>query len=166
MLNLITDPWLPVRRRHSGRCTIRPAQITESIADDPVIAIDWPRADFRIATLELLIGLLATTCPPRDHDAWLDAWEVPPDPVILDAAFAFVAHAFALDGDGPRFLQDFEDLISDPEPIERLLIEAPGASTVRDNTDLLVHRGRVANPSYSPHSRDSLTGMGQTPEIA
>jgi CRISPR system Cascade subunit CasA len=69
VLNLITDAWLPVRRLHSGRCTIRPSQLTETICDDPVIAIDWPRADFRIATLELLIGLLATACPPHDHDS-------------------------------------------------------------------------------------------------
>jgi len=145
MLNLITDPWLPVRRLHSGRGTIRPAQVTETIADDPVIAIDWPRADFRIATLELLIGLLATACPPRDHDSWLELWDKPPDPSALDAAFAPIAHAFTLDGDGPRFVQDFEDLVSDSEPIERLLIEAPGASTTRNNTDLLVHRSRVSN---------------------
>jgi CRISPR system Cascade subunit CasA len=145
MLNLVTDAWLPVRRLHSGRCTIRPAQLTETIGDDPVVAIDWPRADFRMATLELLIGLLATVLPPRDHDAWLDSWEVPPDPATLDTAFAFVAHAFALDGDGSRFLQDFDDLESDPEPIERLLIESPGASTTRNNTDLLVHRDRVRN---------------------
>ena len=145
MLNLITDPWLPVRRLHSGHCTIRPAQLTATIADDPVIAINWPRPDFRIATLELLIGLLATACPPCDHDAWLELWDEPPDPATLDAAFGPIAHAFALDGDGPRFLQDFEDLVSDAEPIERLLIEAPGASTTRNNTDLLIHRGRVAN---------------------
>ena len=88
MLNLITDPWLPVRRLHSGRCTIRPAQIAENIADDPVIAIDWPRADFRVATLELLIGLLATACPPREHDSWLELWDKPPDRATLDSAYA------------------------------------------------------------------------------
>ena len=49
-----------------------------------------------------------------------------------------------LDGDGPRFLQDFEELVSGAEPIERLLIETPGDSTLRKNTDLLVHRDRVA----------------------
>src|ERR1019366_10391099 len=103
MLNIITDPWLPVRRQHSGRCTIRPAQLTETIAEDPVIAIDWPRADFRIATMELLIGLLATTYPPHDPDSWLELWDKPPDPATLDAAFAPIAHAFMLDGDGPRF---------------------------------------------------------------
>jgi len=145
MLNLITDPWLPVRRQHTGRCMIRPAQVTETIADDSVVAIDWPRADFRMATLELLVGLLATAYAPRDHDSWLELWDKPPDPATLDAAFAPIAHAFVLDGDGPRFLQDFEDLVSDAEPIERLLIEAPGASTTRNNTDLLVHRSRVAN---------------------
>ncbi|MBX6741045.1 MAG: type I-E CRISPR-associated protein Cse1/CasA [Acetobacteraceae bacterium] len=143
-LNLLTDPWLPVRRQRSGPCIIRPAQITEAISDDPVIAIDWPRPDFRTATLELLIGLLATACPPRDHNAWLEGWDTPPDPAALDAAFAPIAHAFVLDGDGPRFLQDLEDLAADAEPIERLLIEAPGASTTRNNTDLLVRRGRVA----------------------
>jgi CRISPR system Cascade subunit CasA len=164
MLNLITDPWLPVRRPHSGRCTIRPAQLTEAIGDDPVIAIDWPRADFRIATLELLIGLLATACPPRDHDAWLDLWDKPPDPSALDAAFAPIAHAFALDGDGPRFLQDFEDLVSDPEPIERLLIEAPGASATRDNTDLLVHRNRVASLGRAAAAITLFTFQSWAPE--
>lgn len=144
MLNLISDPWLPVRRLHSGRSTIRPAQLTEAIIEDPVIAVDWPRADFRIATLELLTGLLATACPPRDHDAWLELWDKPPDPDTLDAAFAPIAHAFELDGNGPRFLQDFENLVAAAEPIERLLIEAPGASTTHKNTDLLVHRGRVS----------------------
>lgn len=145
MLNLITDPWLPVRRLRSGRRTIRPAQLTETIDEDPVIAIDWPRPDFRITTLELFIGLLATAYPPLEHETWLKLWDKPPDPNTLNAAFSSIAHAFVLDGDGPRFLQDFEDLVSDAEPIERLLIEAPGASTTHHNTDLLVHRNRVAS---------------------
>ncbi|PZW44787.1 CRISPR-associated Cse1 family protein [Humitalea rosea] len=142
MFNLITFPWLPIRRASGLRSTIRPAQITETT--DPIVALDWPRADFRVASLEFLIGLLATACPPEGHGAWREGWEAPPDPDALDAAFAPLAHAFNLDGQGPRFLQDLEDLVSDAEPIERLLIEAPGASTQRQNTDLLVHRGRIA----------------------
>jgi CRISPR system Cascade subunit CasA len=145
VLNLLIDSWLPVLRAQSGACTIRPAQLTEAHDTDPVIAVDWPRADFRIATLEMLIGLLATACPPNSHDAWVDQWETPPDPAMLDAAFVPITHAFALDGNGPRFLQDREELVADAEPIERLLIEAPGASTLRHNTDLLVRRGRVAS---------------------
>jgi CRISPR system Cascade subunit CasA len=142
--NLLKEPWLPVHRRRTGRDLIRLAQLTEAHASDPVIALDWPRADFRIACLEFLIGLLATTCAPRGHRAWKAWWSDPPDAATLDAAFAPFAHAFDFDGDGPRFLQDREDLVSDAEPIERLLIEAPGASTVKQNTDLLVRRGRVA----------------------
>lgn len=138
--NLLRDPWLPVLRR-SGPALIRPAQITEAHATDPILAFDWPRADFRITAHEFLIGLLATACPPEDEDAWAAWMEAPPSPEALGAAFAPIAHAFDLDGPGPRFLQDLEDLVADSEPVERLLIEAPGDSTVKKNTDLLVRRG-------------------------
>jgi CRISPR system Cascade subunit CasA len=143
LLNLITDPWLPVRRLHSGRCTIRPAQLTANISGDPVIAVDWPRPDFRIATLELLVGVLATACPPRDNDSWLEWWDKPPDLAALDAAFAPIAHAFELDGNGPRFLQDPDNLDVKTIPIERLLIDSPGENPTKKNTDLLVKRGRL-----------------------
>ncbi|MFC3030257.1 MULTISPECIES: type I-E CRISPR-associated protein Cse1/CasA [Roseomonadaceae] len=142
-LNLLVNQWLPVRRRSGQLDTISPAQIAEN--DDPAVALDWPRADFRIAALEFLIGLLATACPPKGARDWFDGWQVPPDAATLDAAFAPLAHAFHLDGPGPRFLQDFEDLVSDAEPVERLLIDSPGASTLRQNTDLLVRRGRLAD---------------------
>ena len=144
MLNLLTSPWLPVLRQHSGPGVIAPAALVASIDDDPVVAVDWPRADFRIATLEFLIGLLTTACPPEDNAAWEEWWHRPPDQTTLAAAFAPYVHAFNLDGEGPRFLQDFEDLVSGAEPVERLLIEAPGDSTVKKNTDLLVRRGQVA----------------------
>ncbi|MBE9605677.1 type I-E CRISPR-associated protein Cse1/CasA [Acetobacteraceae bacterium H6797] len=139
-LNLIRDPWLPVLRR-SGPGLIRPAQIAEAHATDPIIAFDWPRADFRIAAHEFLIGLLRTACPPEDEEVWAAWMEAPPSPEALDEAFVPIAHAFDLDGPGPRFLQDMEGLVADSEPVERLLIEAPGDSTVKKNTDLLVRRG-------------------------
>jgi CRISPR system Cascade subunit CasA len=56
--------------------------------------------------------------------------------------FEPLVHAFNLDGDGPRFLQDQEELDSDAQPIERLLIEAPGDSTADKKTDAMVHRDR------------------------
>lgn len=141
--NVLTTAWLPARRLSGVAQEIRPAQITEAIDTDPIIAIDWPRPDFRFASLELLIGLLSLAAPPRDLPAWVAAWRKPPSPDELDAAFAPFAHAFDLDGPGPRFLQDLEDLKADPEPVESLLIEAPGASTRTKNTDLLVKRDRA-----------------------
>ena len=145
VLNLLTDAWLPVTRKNSGDAIIRPSQITEYHTDDPVIAVAWPRPDLRIATLELLIGLLATACPPEDGDEWLKKWRNPPSTAQLDEIFAPFVHAFNLDGPGPRFLQDMEDLQSGAKPIQQLLIEAPGDATVGDNTDLMVHRDSVAS---------------------
>ena len=144
MLNLLNDSWLPARRADGAVETIRPDEITRLIASNPVVAIDWARADFRIACLELLIGLVATACPPHHDDAWDHAWKAPPSPEALAAAFAPIAHAFDLDGPGPRFLQDIEELPGEPDSPETLLIEAPGANTRRNNTALLVKPGRVA----------------------
>jgi CRISPR system Cascade subunit CasA len=53
------------------------------------------------------------------------------------------AAAFSLDGEGPRFLQDFSPLGGEPRPVEALFIEAPGANALKLNTDLLVKRERI-----------------------
>lgn len=142
--NLLSARWLPVRRHDGTRETIAPAAITDRIDTNPVLALDWPRADFRLAALEFLVGLIATACPPRDGHAWLEHWRGPPAPDALAAAFAPIRHAFELDGSGPRFMQDLEDLPGEPDTPETLLIEAPGEAALRKNTTLLVKRGRVA----------------------
>ena len=51
MLNLISDPWIPVVRR-SGRDTVRPDQI----AEPDVLRPDWPRPDLNLACLECWSG--------------------------------------------------------------------------------------------------------------
>jgi CRISPR system Cascade subunit CasA len=140
--NLVQTAWLPVRRV-SGRGVIKPPELTTALATNPIIDLDWLRADFRFACLEMLIGLLATACPPADEDEWQAWWRKPPSPEVLEAKFAPIASAFVLDGDGPRFCQDLEDFPGDSLPVERLLIDAPGEKTVRRNADLLVKRDRV-----------------------
>lgn len=142
--SLIDCAWIPVRRRISGASFVRPSQIVEHLEDDPVVAIDWPRADFSIATLEWLIGLVAIADPPESARDWSRRWHVPPSADDLDKAFKPLAHAFILDGDGPRFMQDLEEVQAKPNGVASLLIEAPGEQTQKRNTDLLVKRGRVA----------------------
>lgn len=142
MLNLLCDDWLPVVREEGTRTVIRPSQVSETV--NPVVSIDWPRADHRIATLELLVGLLATACPPEGGDAWLDWWERAPTVADLDRAFEPLIGAFNLDGDGPRFMQAPVDLETEPQLIERLLMESAGDITVQKNSDLIVHRSRIA----------------------
>lgn len=139
---LLTERWLPVRRRSGTMSLIAPSEIT-SAEPDPAVALLWPRPDFRLASLEFLIGLLATACPPGDMDDWIDFYQEPPTAAALADAFAPFAAAFVLDGDGPRFLQDLEDFASDANPVAGLLIDAPGANAVKRNTDLMVKRGHV-----------------------
>jgi CRISPR system Cascade subunit CasA len=143
--SLLQNAWLPVRRRSGSKGVIRPAEIASDIERDPIIAFAWGRPDFDAASREFMIGLFATAFPaPGSHRKWKRWWDTPPDADRLDEAFAPFAGAFNLDGDAPRFMQDFEAL-SDTEdaPVAGLLIDAPGANTVKENKDLFQKRGRV-----------------------
>jgi len=139
--NLIAIPWIPVIRASGRRDRMRPADLTDGIGADPILDVDWPRGDFRCATLEFLIGLLTVACAARDD--WGGWWKRPPSKAELEAAFAPFALVFKFDGEGPRAYQDFEDLSVEPTPIETLLIEAPGVETERKNAALLVKSGRI-----------------------
>ena len=133
MLNLISDPWIPVLRR-SGRDTIRPDQI----AEPDVLRSDWPRPDLNLACYELLIGLVYLAHPPSGSDDRTN----PPDAATLRAAMQPLVPAFNLLGDGPRFQQDLEPLEGDGNPPEMLFIDSAGDSAAKKNADLMVRRGR------------------------
>lgn len=141
-LNLLLDPWLPVRRASGARDLARVVDIAAG-GPDPIVAFDWPRPDFEIASYEFVIGLLSTLLPPASHRDWRRWWNAPPNPEELGERFAPFAHAFVFDGNGPQFLQDFEDLGDEASPVAGLLIEQPGANTEKNNTDLFQKRGRV-----------------------
>ena len=135
-LNLILDPWIPVRRTDGGPTVIRP----DEIAAPGIVFPDWPRADLNIACLELLIGLVFLADPPADDEEW-KARRVP-DPARLRERLAVLAPGFELTGDAPLFLQDFEALEGEPNPPDMLFIDSAGANAVRNNADLLVKRSR------------------------
>jgi len=149
-MNLVSDPWIPVRRQSGSTDIIRPAQIVE--LDNPPVALDAPRADFNGALAQFLIGLLQTTWAPKDHREWEDQLLKPPTVATLDEAFCLYASAFEIDGKGPRFMQDFEafenhlskeELIKAAKPIEWLLIDAPSENTLKNNADHFIKRGRI-----------------------
>ena len=144
VFNLINAAWLPVRRRSGAVEHIQPWRVTDGIAEDPFVAFAWPRPDFNGAAHEFLIGLLSTAAAPGDDEEWEDWWQSPPAPEILEERYARIAHAFDLDGPGPRFLQDIDPLEdAENKEIAALLIDAPGAQTLRHNADLFVKRGGV-----------------------
>ncbi len=140
-MNLINDPWIPVRRESGTQDIIAPWQLTEN--NDPVIALNTPRPDFNGALMQFLIGLLQTTATPENHDRWLDWLESPPEPAQLKACFEQYVNAFELHGEQGAFMQDFNELDTDTQPIEKLLIDSPGGKTLQDNTDHFVKRERV-----------------------
>ena len=168
-MNLIYDPWIPVRRADGSRETIAPWQITEGIASNPIVAVASPRPDFDGALTQFLIGLLQTTCAPESVTAWRQWRQEPPTPETLYERFAVVNSAFEFGGEGASFMQDltlgpadFQKKTKRPKtplpddeeeegltPIASLLIEAPGNITKNENRDHFIKRGVVAG--LCPH---------------
>lgn len=141
--NLLHESWLPLVRRSGRHEWVSPADLTTELADDPFARPDWGRADFDAATLEFLIGLLATAFNPRDDFDWQALWRAPPSPARLAEAFAPLEAAFNLLGDGPRFMQELGGVAGEASPVSGLFIEAPGGNTVTKNADLFQKRGRL-----------------------
>lgn len=136
MLNLIEDPWIPVRCSDGAHRVICPWQV----AEPDIVATDWPRADMNVACLELLIGLVFLADPPSSTSDWHARQD--PDADRLRERMAPFCPAFELTGDGPRFLQDLEILSGAPSPTDMLFIDSAGANTAKNNADIMVHRQR------------------------
>ncbi|MDE1145772.1 MAG: type I-E CRISPR-associated protein Cse1/CasA [Azospirillaceae bacterium] len=143
-LNLITDPWLPVRRQSGARARVSPAGVTEGLGDDPITALDFPRPDWNAAVTEWLVGVLFLALRPVGERAWALRFRAPPAPGELAAALAPWAVHFDLGADGAggaRAFQDSDALAgAEVRPLSGLLIDAPGENTVKNNADLFVKR--------------------------
>jgi CRISPR system Cascade subunit CasA len=147
-MNLLQDSWITIQR-HSGSVEkIAPTRLTAG-ADDPAMDILAPRADFRGALYQFLIGLLQTAIAPRDLRQWRERWNTPPDESAVREALGPYTEAFEFDASGPAFMQDLELPVSDSVGIAALLIDAPGDKTIADNKDHFVHRDGVKKVCYS-----------------
>jgi CRISPR system Cascade subunit CasA len=123
--SLIHDPWIPCLFEQGGDARwLRPRDIVAGRTRP--VDISWGRPDLRVATYELLIGLLTVALGPTGSNAWEDLYDEPPAPEAVDAALAQLAPYFELDGDGPRFMQDLEPLQADELPPEALFIDMQG----------------------------------------
>lgn len=137
-MNLISEPWIPVRRADGSRDKIAPCQITDHVGMDksPIVAIASPRPDFDGALVQFLIGLLQTTCTPPNKGTWRQWRKEPPSAEELKSKLESVAFAFELEGEW-AFMQ--EKLIGSRQakehPVTYLLIGAPTDSTLKNNTD-------------------------------
>ncbi len=142
-MNLLQDPWIPVRDAKGQRDWISP----DRLSDPQWRAFDADRPDFNGALAQFAIGLLQTTTPVSDAIEWRTWFRNPPDAGVLRQWFEPVQDAFVLDGGGPRFMQDLD---LDPEnagvkfsEIGALMIESPGENTQKNNVDHFIKRGRI-----------------------
>jgi len=146
-MNLLDEPWLPVRLHDGSQQWIAPQQL----ADPGIAAFDACRADFNGALVQFAIGLLQTCTPIANDSEWRALLHTPPDAAALAQWFEPHRAAFEFEGDGARFMQDFELRAADADPngIGALLIETPGDNAVKNNSDHFVKRGRVQ--ALCPH---------------
>ena len=140
-MNLLHDPWMPVRDAQGRREWITP----ECLAEPQWRAFDADRPDFTGALAQFAIGLLQTTTPVADSIGWRELFRLPPEAGVLREWFEPVARAFTFDGDGARFMQDIslgDDGVA-VNGIGALLIETPGEQTLKHNADHFVKRAGV-----------------------
>jgi len=138
-MNLLDDAWMPIRRHDGSRGWIAPHQLGEPT----LAAFDACRPDFNGALAQYAIGLLQSCSPVEGRSAWSKGLTTPPAAATLRDWFDPVRSAFEFDGDGARFMQDFELRDGDPIGIGSLLIDSPGTNTLKENKDHFVKRGRV-----------------------
>lgn len=140
-MNLLHEPWMPVRLSDGRREWVAPTRLS----DPAVVAFDADRADFNGALAQFAVGLLQTCSLAQRGLQWKRLFENPPDEAELQKWFDPHVSAFVLDGDGARFMQDFELRASDGSPtvISSLLIESPGENAVKNNSDHFVKREHV-----------------------
>ena len=138
--NLIDERWIPVRRRDGTKTMIAPWEVTDQFKENPVVSLDAPRPDFNGALIQFLIGLVQTVAAPQNGAEWRKKLIEPPSVNELKSAFSSVHHAFELGGDGPRFMQDYDEFDGQPASIATLLIAEPGENALKNNTDFFIKR--------------------------
>lgn len=142
-MNFLTDVWLNIRTSAQEQQKIR----ISAIGNPDYVDLYAPRADFKGALYQFLIGLLQTTFAPADRKEWVKYWQHPPTVDELTAVFTdekFEA-AFNLDtaNGKPAFMQDFDLPDGAENKIASLLIEAPGDNTIKNNQDHFIKDGTV-----------------------
>lgn len=168
--SLIENRWIPAIASNGAREWIAPRQIVEMDEQGQPrwVDLDWGRADLRLATYELLIGLFGTALALEDNADLPQKMRNPPSPEELDAALRKLAPYMQLDGEGPRFLQD-RDPLADAElrPVQSLLMDTDGGGThfVHANSGIALARKSAAVALYALQAFAPPGGRGHRTSI-
>lgn len=138
--NLLTEPWLEVRRKDGLRETISICDIVTNFDSNPIISLNFPRPDWSAAVTEFIIGVIYLAMAPKHEDEWAEIFENPPTKEEIEKKLEPFFQYFGFDEENFAF-QDFETLgKAESKPLSGLLIEAPGAQTAKFNSDLFIKR--------------------------
>lgn len=151
-MNLLSDPWIPVRCLSGQRRTISPLDLVDE--GDPPVELDAIRADFGGALAQLLIGLLQWLAPD-DITEWrrIAGGTALPDLQRLRELTA----CFEFDNGSRRFMQDMDFDSAETGELSGLLLDAPGDNTVKNNADLFIKRSPAMALSMSLAAQALLT---------
>lgn len=144
-MNLLMDVWLDVYIHPQEKQKVTISDISRT----DILDCYAPRADFKGALYQLLIGLLQTAFAPEDKRAWIKYWRQPPTKAELTSAFSPFETAFNLDTENgkPAFMQDLELAAGSTNGISGLFIEAPGENALKNNQDHFIKRGTIEQVS-------------------
>ena len=82
-MNLLHDPWMPVRDEHGQRHWIAP----DRLAELQWRAFDADRPDFNGALAQFAIGLLQSATPANSASEWRQWFKTPPSASTLGEWF-------------------------------------------------------------------------------
>ena len=163
--SLLDEAWLPVATSTGDRELVRLCDISRP----DLVAIATGRPDCDISLTEFLVGLVAVARPPEDVRDWRAGFSTAPTAEQLQAAFTPLADALMLDGEGPRFFQDRQDLQGEPTEVEALCMDVvakhftkPGRIQVlsRAGAAIALATLQTSSPSGGAGHRTSLRGGG------
>ncbi|AMC33239.1 type I-E CRISPR-associated protein Cse1/CasA [Janthinobacterium sp. B9-8] len=121
-MNLLdqSNAWLSFRLQDGS---VSKGSVYDILMTDRIDIVS-PRADFRGALYQFLIGLLQQAMPPADINTWHVLYTQPPTLDELMQAFQPLLGAFEVLSDDAAFMQDWDQL-ADVKPIgiENLLID-------------------------------------------
>ncbi|WP_419581765.1 type I-E CRISPR-associated protein Cse1/CasA, partial [Thiolapillus sp.] len=81
-MNLLKPEWISVSLRNGTQEAVS----VSALGREDIVDITAPRADFRGAIYQLLVGLLQTAFAPKNHREWRQWWGAPPDAKTLEKA--------------------------------------------------------------------------------
>lgn len=142
-MNLIKDKWLPIVRKDGVKEKIAIHQLLDDYNENPVLELEAPRPDFKNALYQLLIGIVQVSAMPSKESVWKKYFNIPYASDEFSELVLKYEDCFEIDSDGPAFMQDLQLREAEEKPISTLLIEAPGANTIKNNQAHFIKKGKV-----------------------